>query len=72
MSSRDIECKGCFGYHTDIENLKCIMPHKIKNYKCPCLICIVKSMCKATKPCNSFKIYWRLLYGEDGLLNKEG
>lgn len=57
-----IECKGCKPHnkssqHPDIKTVKCGYPPKIGTAICPCVNCLVKSMCM--DDCDSFNYHKR-------------
>lgn len=60
MSSFDKECKGCLSYKLSPQRAAyCSYPFNIpfKNMECPCLNCIVKSMCVVYGHCDMFDKY---------------
>lgn len=57
MSSEDIECKGCFCYgYEPKSNMICTLKPFYNNKQCPCLTCLVKTVCQCYD--NECKLYY--------------
>ena len=63
MGDGDKECEGCLTYIIiDIKSRKvgCSIPFKYKDILCPCLDCIVKTVCNST--CSAYIKYNKGFY----------
>ena len=53
------ECTGCYLFENRIPGICNYDPHPTKHTSCPCIKCIVKSMCNSESGCELFsKIYY--------------
>jgi len=57
------ECEGCKAYKYEYEDdMFCGLPSNKNGIDCPCLTCLVKSMCHANQ-CDDFKNYLGIIWG---------
>jgi len=61
MKNRKPECEGCTAYMDD-DNLFCGLPSNKNGIDCPCLNCVVKSMCHLNI-CDNFRKYLEIMRG---------
>jgi len=47
MATGDERCKGCYSY-LEGGDLHCLAPAYFNGKKCPCITCLVKSICRSS------------------------
>jgi hypothetical protein len=64
-SKRDLQCKGCLTYESNLYNCDCMLLYKYE-VQCPCATCLIKAVCVIA--CDSFinlARKYRRIYNEE-------
>jgi len=57
------QCEGCNAYrHQGLESILCGLPPIKDGVECPCVKCLVKTMCSSNN-CDNFKNYLMMVWG---------
>lgn len=61
MKKNNKECTGCFMNRFCNLNISCVDPKTNKLIRCPCINCLVKTMCGYGDACEEYEYYRHLI-----------